>query len=91
MKINFSELKFEDINGNIIEENPDKPIYKLLANLIYQQTQVLDLVEIAREINLGNEVELRPNEIADIKRVIMESKISAFVKKVLISELDKSK
>jgi hypothetical protein len=81
-KLNFSTIEYLDLDGKVLDTTENPP-YKIIANWIYQKAKVLDLVEIAREINQGKEVEVNEEELADILRVVHESPLSAFVKKTI--------
>jgi hypothetical protein len=56
-------------------------------------TKNLDLVEIARKINKGEEVELRDSEVTEIKRIFNsnEAGLLAFVRKAFGDFIDSEK
>lgn len=90
-KYNFSTLKTTDLNGKPL---PEIQFHKVLANLIYTHTNNLDMVELAREMNSGVEMDLRQREINEIKRLLESPNCNlvAFVRKVLldyIKEIEK--
>ena len=86
MKLNFSKVELKDIEGKKIEKHD---LHKLVANLLYGGTKNLDMVEIAREINKGKEVELKKEDLEDIKKTIVEAQtIAAFAKKAVIDYID---
>ena len=92
-KYNFSTLKTTDLNGKPLVEIQ---FHKVLANLIYTNTGVLDMVELAREMNSGVKMDLRQQEVNEIKRLLEspDCNLVAFVRKVLldyIKEVERKK
>lgn len=83
MKINFSQIKLIDLEDKTIEGSA---IHKTLANLLYARAENLDLVEIARAINKGEEVDLRPEEVKEIQKLVKnpQNGIAAFARKTLL-------
>ena len=56
-------------------------LYKQIANFIYRGVKNLDLIETAREINSGVEIELRETELKEIRDLIVnKSTFPAFIK-----------
>lgn len=95
MKLDFSKIQLKGIDGEVVidsETNKPVQIHKVLANGIYRATGVLDLVDIAREINRGKEVDLRKNEVSEIKRLVLSEKAGflAFAKKAILDYMEKS-
>lgn len=74
MKYDFSKIDVFDINEKKIET----AIGKDVARLIYRQTTNLDLVDVALRINKGEEVELRPADVKEIRRIIDDPKNGMF-------------
>ena len=91
MQIDFSQIKLLDLDGEQLENSP--PAHKIVANMIYQFASVLDLVEVARQINQGKAVELSATDLAEIKGLVNNPKCSlaAFVKKAIIDFIDDQK
>jgi len=97
-KINFSELEVFDINGvkviKVDDGNGNKSdflIHKQVANLVYTGAKNLDLVEIARDINSGKEVEVSEKELNEIKDLIInKSNTPAFIKLAISEFIDKA-
>jgi hypothetical protein len=87
MKIDFSKVELKDLEGKVVK---DPNLHKTIANAIYAHTQDLDLVEKARIINSGKEVEFDKTEIEEVKRVIKDPKTGffAFAQKALLDALD---
>lgn len=90
MKYNFTTIKVLDIEG---KEFPGIIAYKSLADLIYQGANTVDLLEKARLINKGVEVDLTPEEIKEVNMLINHPQkgFSAFVKKPLLDYIDSVK
>lgn len=92
MKYNFSKIKILDIEGNEIPKS--KEIFKTIANIIYTQShEDLGLVEVAKEIYKGKEVEIDKIEIETIKKIIkwQISFTDAFIKKQVIDFIEQQK
>lgn len=89
MKVNFSKIKLLDLEGKVI---PKAILHKTLAGVIYQYTKNLDLVEVARKINKGEEVELRDSEVTEIRRIIQtpEAGMFAFARKAINDFLEEA-
>lgn len=89
MKVDFSKMKILDVEGKAIKNSE---IHKSLARIIYHRTQNLDLIEIARSINNGKEVELRDSEIKEVKRLVndKQSGLLAFARKAILDYLNGS-
>ena len=66
MKYNFTKVEIKDIEGKKVE---GQEFHKLLANMLYANTKDLDLVEKARTINKGEDVELDKTELQEVTRV----------------------
>lgn len=67
MKYNFSKVKVTDIEGKEVKETD---IHKVIGNALYGVTKDLGLVDKARKIYKGEDVELDKVEIEEVKRVI---------------------
>ena len=86
MKLDLTKVEIKDLDGKKIEKHD---IHKIVANLMYQSTKNLDMVELAREINQGKEVELKKDELEELKTLITQTQaIAAFAKKALIDYID---
>jgi hypothetical protein len=88
MKVDFKEIKLVDI-----EENPILDFHKVLARVIFMHTQNLDLVEVARQVNKGEPVEIRDSDWDEITRCTKckESGLSAFAKKAIVDFVEEQK
>lgn len=88
MKVDFTKIKIADI-----EDKPIDDFHKVLARVIYMHTQNLDLVEIARQINKGEPVELRSSDWDEIKRIVKsrEANVFAFARKAVIDFIEEHK
>jgi hypothetical protein len=89
-KFNFSNVKLTTIEGKDV---PKSDLHKTLGNALYAGTKDLALVEVAKKIHAGEEVELDKTEIAEVKRVIEDPQVGflAFVKKALLDYIDSIK
>lgn len=83
MKINFNKLELKDIKGG--PAKPEQPIHEVIGNIIYAQAKDLNLVDIARAIYRGEEVELRDNEASEIEGLLTSenSQLLAFARKAV--------
>lgn len=92
MKFNFSQVELTDINGKPMQE---ANVHKLLALMMYRHAKNLDLVELARKINAGEEVEIEKVELEEITGLInMPSEAGgfhAFSRKALLEYINKVK
>ena len=90
MKYQFHTVTINDIEG---KENKEAKVHKTLANALYSKSSDLDLVEKARTINKGEEVELDKTEIEVVKKMIKDPQIGffAFVQKALLDYIDSVK
>ena len=90
MKIQFSAIELKDLEGKVVK---DANLHKTIANALYAHTQDLDMVEKARAINAGKEVELDKTEVEEIKRVVKDPKTGffAFAQSAIITYLDSLK
>jgi len=75
MKINFREIKTQDIEGK--EQVLD--ISKDLGNTIYAETQDIGELELARKIYLQEKVDLTNEEVEIVKK-FLEKYYKAFIK-----------
>lgn len=83
MKVQFKDFKVKDIEGKVQEQETNKSI----ANIIFQNTKDVDLATIAMDINLGKAVELRENDITEIKRIV-SGKLLPYAERQFIQWLD---
>ena len=83
MKVDFTKIQLSDIDGK--NGDGDVPFYKTIANLIYCKVSNLDLVETAREINQGKEVELSKTDLRTIRQLLLDEKngLFAFARKAI--------
>lgn len=72
VKVNLQELKVSNLDGSLEEM---KGLDKVIANLLYKCTGTLDVLEIARSINRGEEVELSKTEAKEIMAVLTNPQV----------------
>jgi hypothetical protein len=82
MKINFTEIKLVDVDG---QKLPESAFHKTIANILYQKVQTLDLVDVAMKINKGEEVEVSAAALKEIETVLLDPKsgLWAFARKAV--------
>lgn len=83
MRVDFRKLKVEDIEGN----KSTVDISKMLGNAIYQKTVDLGELELAQNIYKNGEVELSPEQAANIKGYVSTGFV-AFVQIAVNKALD---
>jgi hypothetical protein len=90
MKYDFTKIILKDIEGKEVEKHD---AHKILATGLYYNVTDLDLVEKARDINAGKEVEIDKVEIDKIKKFIESDKCSlvAFAKKATLDYINSVK
>ena len=81
----FKQVVLFDIEG--VQVPDTKPPYKMLANSLYQNTKNIDMLEIARHINQGKPVQLRPSELKEVQAII-KSGFVAFAAKAFLDYID---
>lgn len=83
MKFKFHEVPVFNLDGSLIENST---VYKTLANVLYQFSPDLDLVDIAMRINKAEEVEFTPGQVETIKKLIKDPKTGflAFAQKAFL-------
>ena len=81
MYYDFSKVTLTDSEGNEVDEKINKPI----SEVIFSQVKSLELVEVARKIFAGEEVELDNLQIKEVRELICGEKSSfhAFAKKAI--------
>lgn len=81
MKYDFKKVDIFDID----EKKVDLDIGKTIAVMVYRQAKNLDLVDVALKINKGEEVELRPADVKEIRQIIDDPRngVFAHVRKAL--------
>lgn len=75
-KIKFNKVICRDVDGNEFEADMSKHI----ANALYNATASVDMLEVAREINAGKEVELTDELESSILQMLPQSNMVAFAK-----------
>lgn len=87
MKVNFKSIVALDIEGNVAEFD----VYKIIAKAVYYGIKNLDLVETARDINAGKEVELSATDVKQIKTCVLDpqSTLFSYVRKAISDFFDK--
>lgn len=81
MKIDVRKIQVKDIEGN----NSTVDIAKMLGNTIYQKTSDLGELELAQNIYKNGEVELSPEQAANMKKYVQTGFV-AFVQ-VAVNEI----
>lgn len=81
MKYDFKKVDIFDIDEKKLPLN----VGKTVADLVYRQTTNLDLVEVALQMNKGQEVDLKPADVKEIRRIIDDPRngVFAHVRKAL--------
>lgn len=83
MKIDFSKIMIEDIEGNEIAVD----VSKQLGNMMYVNAQDIAVADLGREIYHKKEVELNEVQTKQI-RPFVEGGFKAILKRVLLPMLD---
>ena len=83
MKIDFSKIMIEDIEGNQIAVDVSKD----LGNMMYLNAQDIAVADLGREIYHKKEVELNDVQAKQI-RPFVEGGFKAILKRVLLPMLD---
>jgi len=83
MKIDFSKIMIEDIEGNEIAVD----VSKQLGNMMYVNAQDIAVADLGREIYHEKEVELNDVQAKQI-RPFVEGGFKAILKRVLLPMLD---
>lgn len=89
MKLNFSQLKLKAIDGTVM----DVEVHKLLANALYVYVHDLGMLDIARAIYKGEEVELTSTQVKEIDSVLENERagFAAFIKEAIKNYLKECK
>lgn len=74
MKYDFKKVDIFDIN----EQKVDIDMGKIVGGLLYRLAKNLDLVDVALKINKGEEVELRPADVKEIRAIIDDPQNGVF-------------
>lgn len=82
MNMNLKNLQIEMIDGSFIE----KDISKEIANLVYQNTNDIGMLDIAMTLYKTGEVEMDDNQ-KQIFKSIVDQNVRAFVKKAIFKLL----
>jgi len=87
MKVDFSKMQMKDIEGKIVN-SPE--LYKTVANVLWRGAKTLDLVDVAMAINRGEVVELRDDEVEEIKELVkdLKSGVFAFARKQILDFIE---
>jgi len=88
--LDFSKLEIRDIDGKQI---PSRPIVKTLANIIYNLTRDLSMLEVALILNKSDIVEVSEDQIKSLLEVVNDERtgLVAFVRKALIDFISLTK
>ena len=72
MKIDFSKIAgIRDIEGNLIKFDERGTMHKMIGNGIFSKARNFELVDIARDIHAGKEVNLRDSELDEIEALCL--------------------
>jgi len=74
MKYDFKKVDVFDID----EKKIDTDIGKTVAGLLYRQAKNLDLIDVALKIHKGEEVELRPADVSEIRSIVDDPRNGVF-------------
>lgn len=85
-KIDFTQVKILDIKGTPIDFGKTK-IYENIGNAVYNEATTIPLAEISKKIYAGEVVELRENEVSEIKQIV-EKNFIPLVKRQVIEYID---
>lgn len=85
-KIDFTQVKILDIKGDPIDMWEAK-LHETIGNAVYNEATTIPLAEISKKIYAGEVVELRENEVTEIKQIIEKSFIP-LVKRQVIDFID---
>ena len=73
-KVNFSELVINDINDEKVIFKDinwiDEKLEQIIWNVVYNNTKDIELAELSKRIYKGEEIELRDQDINEIKTII---------------------
>ena len=86
MKINFSLLQFEDLDGN-----KSKDVQKDVWRAINLLTLDMELADIAKSIFKGEEVELSQQQVEAVKIIIKDERAGFFplAQREILTYIDK--
>lgn len=96
MKYNFNikEVEIIDLNGADYREaflNETKQSFdKTIGNLIYAQTNDIDLADKARDIHQGKSIILTEREKPMFEKIIEDSSYLPMIKRAILSEIKKT-
>ena len=82
MNLNLKNLQIELIDGSVIE----KDLSKEIANLVYQSTSDIGMLDVAMTLYKTGCVEIDENQGKIIKKIIDEN-VKAFIKKSIFKQL----
>jgi hypothetical protein len=82
-EIDFSRIQIRDIDG---KEIPHRPIIKNFANLIYNLTRDLSMLEVALLLNKQDVVQVDESQVKAMIEVINDERTGmvAFVRKAIL-------
>jgi hypothetical protein len=90
MVFSFNSITLRDINDEVLVNTN---LYKTIGNVIYKGTRDLGMLEIAREIYAGKDVNLADDEVAEVERVVSDpgSGVVAFARQAVLEYITKVK
>ncbi len=88
MKIDFTKVILRDINGKPIKGQSD--VHKTIANCIHFTCRTVDLIDVAKIVNKGQEVDLTVPQIQQIKNLVThpQAPLAGFAKVAVNKYLD---
>ena len=90
MLVNLTKVVLIDINENEITPKSGRELYKAIANIMYNKTRNLDLLEIAMQMNKGEPVEMTVVQVNEMRRLIKDpaNGVFAFTRKAVFVYLN---
>ncbi len=92
MKIDFKNIILVSLDNEDVKDQNDKILtgHGVVASAIYGRTKILDLVDVAFQINRGEPVELSRTDLTEIKSLFDEnSGVSSFIRRAICLYIDK--
>lgn len=88
MKIDFTKVVLRDIAGKPIKNQSD--LHKTIADCIHFTCRTVDLIDVAKIVNKGQEVDLTVPQIQQIKNLVThpQAPLAGFAKVAVNKYLD---
>jgi len=86
MKADFTKVQLVDIEGKEVQSHE---LHKAIADILWKKAKNLDLVDIAMQMNRGEEVELTDSLKGEIIQMMKDPNcgLAAFARKAVIDYL----